>query len=890
VAKHNTKSQNSKQDLKSITRPKTAIEPENIGTRGFSIFIFLFFFSLSLLLYGSTMYNGYSMDDELVTLNQPNVEMGIAGIPKILSSRYSINEKQNYEYRPIALITFAIEYEYFGRNPGVSHFFNILIYAITCFLIYLSIKKIFPGRNWVYAFFAASIFLVMPVHNEVVVSLKNRDEMLSLMFALLALNVFLNLVDRNKLWYIIPGILLMLISFFAKKSAYPLIAVFPFIIIYTRKISWVKVIGGLFVVCICIFIIGKLVITKALERGETVREMFFFENPLYVGNHSIVEVLMMALATFGYYVKMLIVPYPLVAYYGYNTFEGFSFTLNHAIGLIAIGIIFWALYKSYKQNKPVFIGLVFFCVSISMFVNLLIPAVGIVAERAVFTASMGAALVFAELLLMATRFQSSQAGTKQTSIPGTAIFIFIVYLGIAISIIMPRNPAWNSTASLYKTDVLTFPQSTKLYSLLGTVHAQKLRKHLDDLNNPALMNSQDGTPKSVKLNTEELKRETDTVISYYRKSLKIYPDYIPVNNNLGTIYFTFKPMLDSAGYFFSRALELDSTYVEAAYNLANYSEKKASLAVTKYAFVKWLAPDSSKPSNKKVLEEQAKILESYESVIDKINTLKMTLNNTFMDMAAGKTKGDPKGLLLNPLLYYIRENPFIRPYAEDLNTLKMADDLLEGFKFLNQQRKTSELETTVDTIVNRYYFPALKKAINNDKKIDLSKLDPGIVKYAYNKIYEYRNRCIALHKKALRLSPNYVNSYGKLTAVLAQWDKFDELIDMHLQLEKNPKFKTHTIEFNIAETYFAMGNNKKTAEYFISALKRVEKIMKRLKLVQANFAAAGNNYMVAEINNTRKDLQGGVGYFINKFMRELANKQPFETVQIQQLYNMITSL
>jgi len=105
-----------------------------------------------MVLYGSTIYNGYSMDDELVTLDNKNVELGLTGIPKIFSSRYSVNEKQNYEYRPIALVTFAIEYEYFGRNPAPSHFFNILIYAITCFLIYLSVKKIFPDLHWAHAF------------------------------------------------------------------------------------------------------------------------------------------------------------------------------------------------------------------------------------------------------------------------------------------------------------------------------------------------------------------------------------------------------------------------------------------------------------------------------------------------------------------------------------------------------------------------------------------------------------------------------------------------------------------------------------------------------------------------------------------------------------------
>lgn len=829
------------------------------------------------------------MDDELVTLDQPNVEMGLAGIPKILSSRYSVNDKQNYEYRPIALITFAVEYQYFGRNPTASHFFNILIYAITCFLIYLSVKKIFPLLHWVHALLVAIIFLAMPVHSEVVASLKNRDEMLSLIFALLALHMFLHMVDKRKWWYILPGILFMLISFFAKKSAYPLTVVFPFIILYTRKISWVKVMGVMAIVCVCIFAIGKLIITQALEKGETAREMFFFENPLYVGKHSIVEVLMMSLATFGYYVKMLFVPYPLVAYYGYNTFEGFTFTLNHAIGLVSIGIILWALVKCYKWNKPVFVGLIFFCVSISMFVNLVTPAVGIVAERFVFTASLGMAIVFAELIIWFTKSAHLEKKPTLNVIPARVLFVSVAYIAVSACIIMPRNPAWNSTFSLYKTDVATYPQSTKLHSLLGTIHAQKLYKHARDMNNPAVMSSEQGS-QNINFDEKQLKMQADTVISFYRKALEIYPDYIPVNNNLGTIYFTFKPILDSAGYYFERALTLDSTYVEAAYNLANYCEAKAGLAEQEYALMKWLNLDSTKPSDKKRVNEQALIIQSYEPVLSKISMLKLTIGNTFKEIAEGTAKGDPKGLLLNALLYYLRENPFIRKYAEEMNTLQLADDLLNGFKFLNQQKRLSYLETAVDTIVNRHYFPVLKKAINEDKKIDMDQLDPGLKKYFFNRIYEFRGRCIALHKKTLRLNPNYINSYAKLSAVLAKWEKYEELIALQERLAKNETFKKHTIDFNIAETYFAMGNNKKAAAYFIKGLKGVEVIMKRMKLVQINFAQAGNDFMVAAINTSRNELKGSVGFYINKFMREFANKQPFETVQIQQLYNMITSL
>ena len=89
-----------------------------------SLLIIVFCF----VLYGNTINNDYSLDDNFNTFENIHVQKGIKGIPGIFSSRYCTGENQTYGYRPVAQTSFALEHQFFGLNPHVSHFFNVLIW------------------------------------------------------------------------------------------------------------------------------------------------------------------------------------------------------------------------------------------------------------------------------------------------------------------------------------------------------------------------------------------------------------------------------------------------------------------------------------------------------------------------------------------------------------------------------------------------------------------------------------------------------------------------------------------------------------------------------------------------------------------------------------------
>ena len=211
-------------------KKKTINDSGSFFTKHFYELIIVVF---SFLLFANSIGNGYNMDDELVTSNHKLTSKGISAIPEIFSSPYySDASGYAYEYRPVVLTSFAIENSLFGDHAGVSHFISCLLYAFCVWLVYKLMLQLLVGVSPLLSFALAMLFAAHPVHTEVVCSIKNRDEILGLIFVLLALHFTLKAVKLNKWpWLILTGGLFLLalmckITFISFAVIIPMLAVF----------------------------------------------------------------------------------------------------------------------------------------------------------------------------------------------------------------------------------------------------------------------------------------------------------------------------------------------------------------------------------------------------------------------------------------------------------------------------------------------------------------------------------------------------------------------------------------------------------------------------------------------------------------------------------------
>ena len=188
-------------------------------------------FCFALLLYANSIGNNYNLDDELVTRNHKLTAQGILAIPEIFSSPYYTDEAgYSYEYRPVVLASFAIEHQFFGDNPHVSHFINLLLYALCCLVLYRLLLKFINGQ--MLSLCITLLFVANPVHTEVVCSIKNRDEILSLLFALLATGfAFVSISSGKKsLLFWVP--VCFAVALLSKNSAISFLVIIPLVAIF----------------------------------------------------------------------------------------------------------------------------------------------------------------------------------------------------------------------------------------------------------------------------------------------------------------------------------------------------------------------------------------------------------------------------------------------------------------------------------------------------------------------------------------------------------------------------------------------------------------------------------------------------------------------------------
>jgi len=210
-------------------------------------------FAFSFFLYVNTIPNQYNLDDELVTSISPSkphrlTSQGIGAIPEIFSEPYYSDQMgYAYDYRPMVLATFAIEHSIFGSNPHVSHFINALLYSLLCVLLYFTLSRLLKDYNPLLAFLTTLLFAAYPMHTEVVASIKNRDEMLSLAGGIGSLFFLHAYTQRKKMVQLIAAATCFAFGLLSKSTVISFIVIIPTLLILfsTPSLKQLLLIAGI---------------------------------------------------------------------------------------------------------------------------------------------------------------------------------------------------------------------------------------------------------------------------------------------------------------------------------------------------------------------------------------------------------------------------------------------------------------------------------------------------------------------------------------------------------------------------------------------------------------------------------------------------------------------
>jgi protein O-mannosyl-transferase len=514
---------------------------------------------LSFLFYANSIENGYSLDDELVMSTDRHahevVELGIGGIKEIFTTNYAVDGKQNYEYRPIVTLSYALEWTLFSDHPNkvhISHFINVLLYALCGYLLFLLLQSFFKNEKTYFSALVVGVFMIHPIHSEVVNNLKNRDEMLSFIFAMWAAIQVFRWVDQQHWKHLIFGLILLTLSVLSKKSNLPFMAIIPVMLYYFRDISWKKI--GISLSVLVFAQILYRVMKLSLVSADLNRTFSFLENPLY--EMSFLERIPVYFQTNLFYIQKLLFPYPLHFYYGYNALPVATFSsISFILGLLVMILLLFLVIKGLKTKTWYSFSILFFLMAIGGAGNLLTPMVGIVAERFIFTGSIGFSIAVVGVIFLVTK--SEVQDTKDWMKKPMYVLTVLALPCLVYSI--QRNNDWFSKKSLYLADVKTTSESAKVNSLIATeMQEEAFRIQKEDLGAYNLMMS-----------------KVDSAIQFYTKSVSIFNRYESNWNNKGTLLYTFYFDFPRAIQSFKQATDVNDKYYEGFLNIGNSYAKMA---------------------------------------------------------------------------------------------------------------------------------------------------------------------------------------------------------------------------------------------------------------------------------------------------------------------------
>ena len=146
-------------------------------------------------------------------------------------------------YIPFTWLSFAVDYQIWGRDPFGYHLTNLVLHVANTLLVFLLVRRLLAGRNSqpeLVALLTAVLFGVHPLRVESVAWVTERKDVLFAFFYLLAIGAYLRWITKNKrsaYWFCfgcfiaatlskatavtLPVVLLLLDYFWARRAAWP---------------------------------------------------------------------------------------------------------------------------------------------------------------------------------------------------------------------------------------------------------------------------------------------------------------------------------------------------------------------------------------------------------------------------------------------------------------------------------------------------------------------------------------------------------------------------------------------------------------------------------------------------------------------------------------------
>ncbi|MBI3693496.1 MAG: DUF1736 domain-containing protein [Acidobacteria bacterium] len=389
--------------------------------------------------YLNSLDGEFVFDDTSIIQSNPQIRsLSLTSLGHIFGSHYwQTVAGQGGLYRPIVILSYAVNYAVGGLNPWGYHFFNVLIHALNSVLVFFIIRELFGDQG--FALWSGLLFALHPIRTEGVAYVVGRAESLAAFFFLVAW-----------LRYLRGNVALSALAFFAsvltKESGLTFLAIVPLTDYVAR---WRPAITRY--AAFAVAAVAALGLRYGVLGGFAPLYINLTSNPL-VGVGTLAR-LLTATQVLGNYLWLLVFPVPLSADYSFNQIPPVTRLWDPSV-LVTAALVLGGTALAWRRGRPWFFCAAFFLATFSLTSNFLRPIGTIMAERLLYLPSLG--------FTCAIAYAISKARSRELAIAAGVLLAFF-YAGRTLL----RNPDWHDHLALFSSAAVVSPNSSLVQANLA---------------------------------------------------------------------------------------------------------------------------------------------------------------------------------------------------------------------------------------------------------------------------------------------------------------------------------------------------------------------------------------------------------------------------------------
>lgn len=299
-------------------------------------------------------YDFVSLDDSFIYAN-PHLMNGLS----IKNIFWAFSNYTTTLWIPATWISFFLDYEIYGMNPGGYHVTNVILHICNTIIIFVILYQI-TQKRW-QSFFVAALFSCHPIHVESIAWITERKDVLSTFFLMLFLYTYIQYTKKENFVRYLAALFFFILGLMSK----PMLVTVPIVLIlldywplgrfgkanrlrlFLEKLPFLSF--SLMVSAITIFFQTK---TGALVSFDSISIINRIEN---------------AVSSYIDYLVKLFLPINLAVVYPYEQYFSFWEVFIKFVIFITITTLFFRLHK---KHPYLIVGWLWYVIS-------LVPVIGI---------------------------------------------------------------------------------------------------------------------------------------------------------------------------------------------------------------------------------------------------------------------------------------------------------------------------------------------------------------------------------------------------------------------------------------------------------------------------------------------------------------------------------